>query len=393
MSVHPERDASGKITGWRVRVYVGIDPKTGKKRMVDRIAPTEREAKRLEAAIRQQFAMNTWVPPAKEKLGDFLNQWLETEARPNTRPGTFRRYEEMVRLRINPYLGQVPLSKLTPRHVAMLLARLHQEGLSDRTRLYVYRTLHRALQVAVEWNLMGRNVCDAVRPPKVRETLPVGLSRAQVDRFLAVARQHRLYPLWLMALHTGLRRGELFGLRWEDLNLEEGYLVVQRSMDAKGNLGPPKSGAGRVVPLSPEVVQALRQWRVEQEIERATVEGYQDTGFVFTHPDGRPWNPHNTANRTFKALLKKAGLPPTTRLHDLRHTFASRSLAAGAHPRAVSEILGHHDPGFTVRRYAHALGEDAKDAVKRLQSYLRGNGGDLVGSDSDEAGGEEAANP
>ena len=366
---------------WRVRVYVGVDPKTGKKRFVDKIVSSEREAKRLEASIRQQVVTNTYVPPASETLGDFLTRWLETEVKPNVREGTYERYREAVHLYIKPILGRVRIDKLTPYHVSLLLAQMHKAGKSVYRRRLVYQTLHRALQVAIEWQLVGRNVCDAVRPPRVTDKARVGLSLAQLQAFLKTAERHRLYPLFLLAVTTGMRRGELFGLRWEDINPEEGYLVVRRALRRAGRdplFEPPKNGKERVVPLEPEVLKALWAWKVQQEIERATARHpYKDNGYVFTHKDGKLWDPHNFSRRTFKALLSEAGLPATIRFHDLRHTFVSRALQAGANPRAVSEIVGHHSPSFTLHRYGHVLSEDIREAARRVVRYL---GGDEVGT-------------
>lgn len=137
----------------------------------------------------------------------------------------------------------------------------------------------------------------------------------------------------------------------------------------------PEEPQGRVITLDPTVVETLRRWRVDQEIERVFHgTDYHDHGLVFCQPDGRPLDGRSLVRWHFKRLLKKAGLPTTIRFHDLRHTFVSRALQAGANVRAVSELAGHHDPGFTVKRYAHAFDEDKKEAVERLSRRLFGNG-------------------
>ena len=361
----------------RVRVYVGKDPITGKKRLVDLVRRTESEAKRAEAQIRQQYMLGAWVAPSKEKVSDFLQRWLRDDVAPNRRPSTYRRYDIVVRRYLIPHLGNVVLSQLSPSHVAAMLGRLHSEGKSDAARAYAYWILHHALEVAVQWGIVARNVCDAIRPPKWVEKVPTGLSVEQVHRFLEAARQHRLHALWILAIYTGLRRGELLGLMWEDVDWDQGRLVVRRAMEESGLFGPPKDKQQRAVPLADEALADLSRWRVEQEIERATFPNYQDMGFVFCRPDGRPYV-GRTVWQMYKVVLRQAGLPPSVRMHDLRHTFASRSLAAGANVRAVSEILGHHDPGYTLRRYSHALAEDKAEAVRRLRQYL--GGGEKVGT-------------
>ena len=261
-----------KGNGWEVRVYVGIDPGTGKKKFACKRAKTEREARRLEAGLRRQVETNTYVPPTKQTVAEFLDEWLQKDAKPNTKPRTYERYAELVQVHIKPAIGAVRLDKLTRQHVATLLAAKREQGLSPAICRYIYRTLHRALRVAVEWGQVGRNVCDAVRPPRVEEEMPVGLTSEQAEALLKAAEGSRLYPLLLAAVHTGMRQGELLALRWEDVDLEAGVALVRRSLEKSGRspkFGTPENGKGRVVPLSLEVVEALRRLRVDQEIERA----------------------------------------------------------------------------------------------------------------------------
>lgn len=375
-----------KGNGFEVRVYVGRDPGTGKKQYASKyvsidppyddraVARAKKEAQRVEAELRRQVETNTYVAPSKQTVAEFLEEWLEKDAKPNTKPKTFKRYAELVKNHITPAMGALRLNKVTPHHVASLLAEKRAEGLSSRTCLHIYRVIHRAFNVAVQWGYVTRNVCDAVRPPKVDEEAPVGLSSEQVDVLLKTAKGDRLYPLFLAAVYTGLRQGELLGLRWADIDLEAGVALIRQTLEKGGVrpvFGTPKSRRPRVIPLQDVVVQVLREWKVQQEIERAFHgTDYEDYDLVFSQPNGRPLNPHSLTRWHFKRLLEKAGLPTDIRFHDLRHTFVSRALQAGANPRAVSEIVGHHDPGFTLRRYAHALPQDTKEAAQRLAQYL-----------------------
>lgn len=394
-----------KGNGYEVRVYVGVDPGTGKKQYASKYVAdkdagspekAEKQAKKIEAELSRQVETNSYVPPARQTLAEYLDEWLEKDAKPNTKPRTFERYEELVRVHIKPAIGAVRLDKLTPQHAVTLLANKHEEGLSARTCLHIYRALHRALEVAVQWGVTGRNVCDAVRPPRVDEKEPTGLSQAQVESLLEAAKAYqredqqdygRLYPLFLAAIHTGMRQGELLALRWEDVDLGQGIALVRQALERPGRkpvFGTTKNRKVRAVPLSPEVIEALRKLKVDQEIERAFHgEDYEDYGLVFCQPNGRPLDGHSLTRWHLKRLIDEvnrkaaeakneaAKLPKSLRFHDLRHTFVSRALQAGANPRAVSEIAGHHDPGFTLKRYAHALPEDTKEAVQRLERYLK----------------------
>ena len=408
-----------KPDGWEARVYVGTEG--GKKRFATKYfadrtyggrEKAEKAALRWEAETRRQVETATYVPPTRKTLAQYLEEWLAKDAKPNVKPRTYDRYKEIVEVHISPAIGDVRLDKLTPALVQGLLAAKREQGLSGRTCLHIYRVLHRALNVAVQWGLVGRNACDAVRPPKADEEPPVGLSPEQVEALLEAARTieekrpdgtvehrpNRLYPLFLTAVHTGMRQGELLALRWEDVDLDAGVALVRRALEKSGKqpaFTTPKNHKPRVVPLASEVVEALRHLQVEQEIERAFFgKDYEDYGLIFCQPNGRPLDGHSLTRWHLKRLVKKVNerateleekakaegvtltkrpvrLPENLRFHDLRHTFVSRALQAGANPRAVSEIAGHHDPGFTLRRYAHALPEDTKEAVQRLADYLR----------------------
>ncbi|WP_324716435.1 site-specific integrase [Carboxydochorda subterranea] len=370
---------------FRVRVYLGYEKDAKgreRRKLIDRICANEKEAKRLEAQLREELRRQEYVPPTRLTVAGFLDEWLEKSAKPSVKRRTYERYKQLVEKHLKPHLGALRLEKLEPRHVDGMLADLSGK-IADRTRLHVYRCLHRAMEVAVRWRLVGRNVCDAVEPPKADDPEMVVLSAEEIDRLLQAAKEHhyhgtadsRFYCLYLAAVFTGMREGELFGLRWEDLDLEEGIAHVRQTVEQGGKhpvFGTPKNRKPRAVPLPPEVTDALKAWKVEQEIERAFyAQGYRDFGLVFTRPNGEPLSPSAFAHGPHQAIVEKAKLPKRLRFHDLRHTFASRALAAGANVRAISEILGHHDPGFTLRVYSHVLATDKAEASEKLANYLR----------------------
>lgn len=203
---------------------------------------------------------------------------------------------------------------------------------------------------------------------------------ASVLALLAAARGERLHAYFLTAVKTGMRAGELCGLRWSDVDLEGGVATVRQALDrtpAWNRLfGSTKNGRSRLFPLGADVLRALRELAVDQEKERAFhgAEGYADYGLVFCQPNGRPLDPRSVSRNQWRRLKARAGLPPGLRFHDLRYTFISRALQAGANPRAVSEIVGHHYPGFTLRRYAHVGLDDAREAVEMLDEYLERSG-------------------
>lgn len=382
----------------QVRVYRGYDAATGRRLYATKTVDTLEQAWQAWAELRGQVERQEYVAPARTTVAAYLDEWLEKSAKPNTKPRTHHRYAEIVEHHIKPAIGAVRLDRLTPERVEAMLAGLKGK-VADGTRLHVYRTLHRALEVAVRWKRIGRNVCDAVEPPKVDEPQFYVLTAQDVAAILEAVRGERkppekprkrwsavrekmmadelrrLLPFFVAATHTGMRLGQLLGLKWEDVDFDTGVIWVRRALE-KGGAHPVftslKNRKAQEVPMTRELAETLRAWRVEQELERAAYgPDYQDFGLVFCQANGRPLNARSL-NRNFWPRVKAAaGLPEHVRLHDLRHTFVSRALAAGANVRAVSEIVGHHDPGFTLKRYAHAIRADRQDAVRRLEEYLR----------------------
>jgi integrase len=235
--------------------------------------------------------------------------------------------------------------------------------------------LHKALKQAVNDDLIPRNVTEAVKAPRqVRkeiQALPPGQARA----FLRAAESDRLGALYLLAIHTGLRQGELLGLKWGDVDLDRGTLQVRRTLSAaKG--GPaffttPKSNKGRSVRLTARAAQALRDHRKRQVEEQLKQGGrWQDTGLVFTSTVGTPLNRHNVFGRSFKPLLDKAGLPHTVRFHDLRHTCATLLCSKNVNPKVVQEMLGHANISQTMDIYSHVLPNMQDEAAAAMESAL-----------------------
>jgi integrase len=233
--------------------------------------------------------------------------------------------------------------------------------------------LHKALKQAVHDGLVPRNVTEAVKAPRqCRKEIPT-LTREQVRIFLNSAKGDRLEALYLLAIHTGLRQGELLGLKWSDIDLDRGTLQVRRILSAAKE-GPrfttPKSNQGRSVRLTAQAVQASRDHRKRQVQERLKHAGFwKDHGLVFTTLVGTPLNRHNVFSRSFKPLLPRAELPDMP-FHALRHSFATLMLTSGEHPKVVQEMMGHSGIRVTMDFYSHVLPDMQKEAVNRLGAML-----------------------
>jgi integrase len=269
----------------------------------------------------------------KMRFGEYLDRWLRDVVKGSVARHTYKDYEGKVRLHLKPTLGRVRLKDLTPAHLQALYRQKTEDGLSPRTVEYIHSTVRKALAKAEEWDLVRKNVARYVRPPvkehKEHRTLTVPQSKA----FFVAAAGDRLEALYVLALTTGLRRGELLGLKWADMDLEKAALSVNRSMDTL--YGPPEEKAPkrqssrRTVLLVPEAVAALRLHRRRQAEERlAAGPAWREQDLVFPTRLGTPMLGDHLLKRNLRPLLEKAGLPPLT-FHELRHTFATFHLASG----------------------------------------------------------------
>ncbi len=237
------------------------------------------------------------------------------------------RHEQIVRLHLKPALGRVKLSKLTPAHVQRLYRDKLDSGLSSAAVQKVHTVLHKALALALKWNMIPRNATDAVKAPRPAPEEMHPLSTDESRKLIEAVRGDKLEALYVLAVHTGMRQGELLALKWEDVELNEGVIRIRRTLTRSGgriSLGEPKTkGSRRPVHLTGAAVEALRS-HLERQLEEIERLGdlYHDHGLVFTSEVGTLINPTNLRRRSFAPLLKRAGLPQI-RFHDLRHTCAT----------------------------------------------------------------------
>ncbi len=304
-------------------------------------------------------------------LEEYLVRWLSDSVKSTVRASTFERHEQLVRFHIRPALGEIKLKALTPAHVRRLISDKLGGPLAAGTVRKIHSTLHKALSQAVSDGLIPRNAAAVKAPsPAPKEMRP--LSEAEARAFLKAARESgdRFEALYVLAITTGLRRGELLGLRWDDADLERGTLRVGRALVRKGGrhtLGETKTRRGRrLVNLTPRTVAVLKGHRKKQLEQRVQLAGmYEDHGLIFSSEIGTPLNPENLVKRSFKPLLKKAGLPEI-RFHDLRHTCATLLMERGVHPKLVQELLGHATIAMTLDTYSHylpSMGDQASGAM------------------------------
>lgn len=319
----------------------------------------------------QQFGLP--ISTERQTVGQFLEHWLESSARPRLRPRTFAGYRTIVRQHLVPILGKTQLRKLTPQHVQQMLIAKTDEGLAPRTVGGIRAVLRTALTQALKWQLVAWNVAVLVDLPRAPRPQFRVMEPKEAQKLLNVAADHRLGPLFSVALAVGLRLGESLGLAWGDVDLSARTLRVRRALqrfDGKLQFVEPKSeSSNRTVALPESAVVVLRQHRVRQQTERLLAgKRWRDTGLVFTTTIGTPLDDRNV-RKAFRELLDAAELPPM-RIHDLRHTCASLLLAQGVHPRVVMETLGHSQISLTLDTYSHVMPSLERDAADRMDAVL-----------------------
>lgn len=353
--VFPRKNKEGKITSYR-GAYFGPD---GKRRYVS--GKTKEEARKALREARSNADAGLVFDAGKLAVGEYLDRWLTDSVKDTVRQRTYERYESIVRVHIKPEIDRVKLKALTPAHVRGLYRRKLDSGLSPRTVNYIHVTLHKALKQALGDGLVPRNAAQVKAPrPEKPEIKP--LSSEQARKLIATAYEtgDRYAALYVVALHTGLREGELLGLRWEDVDLDAATpaLQVRRTLSETRTghkFELPKSGKGRSIRLSRKAAEALRSHRARQAETKLRLGSlWQDNGLVFPTKTGTTTSGTNLLGRHFKPLLKKAGLP-AIRLHDLRHTCATILLMAGKHPKFVQEMFGHANISITLDTYSHVI--------------------------------------
>ncbi|MDB5059418.1 MAG: integration/recombination/inversion protein [Chloroflexi bacterium] len=385
-----ERREGKKGVRWVARLELGIDPLTGKRRQREQAFGTEQEARRARAVWVAEREHGTVVTISRITVREILLAWLDRHMQGKA-PLTIVSYQATVHKHLLPSsLSRLPVQRLTAGQVQAYYNQLIAQGTGQRTRELVHLRLCQALDMAVELGHVGQNVARRCAVNMAQSTVGRALSQEQVAAFLAVAAHDTYHPIWHLALATGLRRGELLGLRWSDIDFGLGLLHVRQTLvwyDRRPHLQErTKSAAGRrMVQLDPTTMRLLLLRQGEQEATRhAAGSRWNDLDLVFSVANGGPIGPNNL-HRSFKQLLMQAGLP-NIRLHDLRHTHITHLVGHGVPLPMVAERGGYADPSTLLDVYSHILPsmqELAVEAAARLTSWASaeedGAGGQMVG--------------
>jgi integrase len=369
---------------WELRYSLGTDPATGKRRMATTTVKGNRRAaeKELRRLLRT-LDDGSHVDPSRLSVRQWLEQWLET-VRTEVAPKTYERYGEIVRNFLIPAIGNLPLTKLAPVHIQQAYNRWASGGrldgklggLSPQTRRHIHRILRTALSRAVEQQVIVRNPADAFkkRLPKIERRTLMTLTAEQSARLLEAIAHSRVYWPVLLALSTGMRRGEVLAVRWKNVDLERGTLRVMESLEQTKTgirFKPPKTGRHRVITLPTYAVEDLRRLE-RQQAEELLALGVRPTGdtLLCARADGKPHQPLSLTYEFARFMGRMKDLP-RVRFHDLRHSHATQLLASGVHPKIASERLGHASVGITLDLYSHVTDTMQSDAAVKLDSAMQ----------------------
>lgn len=369
---HRRGNGEGSIYQRRDGVWCGsLRTPAGARKVV--YGRTHNEVRRRLTEIVHSKDSGTFVDARGLTVGKFLDQWMADVVRPSVRSSTFAGYDVNVRLHIKPALGRLPLESLSPLHIQALLNQKLAQGLAPKTVRYIRGTLRTALNQATRWGFIARNPADAVDGPKVERFEIRPLTPDEARKFLVAIRGDRLEALYSVALTMGLRQGEALGLRWQDVDLEMGYLRISKQLqriEGKFELVEPKTHRSRrTLALPASIVTALRGHQNRQlEERRATGKPWENPDLVFTTQHGRPLD-GTVVTHHFHRQLDRAGLPQR-RFHDLRHSCATLLLVQGVSARVVMDVLGHSQIALTMNTYSHVIPELKRHAADRMEDLI-----------------------
>ncbi len=335
---------------------------------------TKRAAQAERARLVAEVRSGDYHEASRWTLAEYLRYWLDHHVKSQVAEATHRSYTQQIGWHIGPGLGHIPLAKLSPTDITSYFAKVlgagnkkRPGGLSPQTVRLHHAILSAALTQAVKWRLIARDPLEHVPAPRKRPPTLHILDAEQAKVLLETLADNRLYLPVLLVLTTGLRRGEVLGLRWCDVDLERRLLVVRQSLRPNKTVGPPKSGKPRPIRIPQVLVEALRAARTSQDALRERLgPDYADHDLICCEADGSPVRPQGVTTR-FHDLVARLPLPPV-RFHDLRHSYATHQMEDGVATKTVQETLGHHSPGFTLAAYGHvlpAMQDAAADAVDR----------------------------
>ena len=359
---------------WEGRYTAGHDPETGKQIFKNVLGKTQAEVKeKLKKAMEQAKKVDV-TRTGKHTVETWMEEWFENVCKLKVRPSSHQTYRGYIDHHVAPYIGDIPLEKLSTMDLQKLYRRLmskgrverieatHQpKGLSAKTVRNINQVISSAMDFAVAQKIIPENPCKAVALPKLEQKEMQTIPAEQLQAFLQEAKNTGVYEMYYIELSTGLRRGELLGLKWQDIDWKNGIIKVRRAIarvDGEIVEAPLKTkNSYRAVTISQQAIEVLKQQKAKTNDQ-----------YIFPSPNGGPISP-DSVNNMLKRVLERAGIPKV-RFHDLRHTFATIALQNGVDIKTLSSMLGHFSPGFTLGTYTHVTTTAQKEAADTIGNIL-----------------------
>lgn len=361
---------------WEGRYTVGYDPKTGKRIIKNVLGKTQAEVReKLKAAIEEAKALDL-IRADEYTVATWLRTWYELYAKPNIRPRTADYYHRNIESHVIPRIGDIKLTQLTSRDIQKMYKDLLENGrlreaqkeknpgLSNSTVRGIHMMLHNAFDRAVKERLILRNPTeDCIIPKLVKQEMKI-LPTESIGSYLKAAEERGVLPMFYLELTTGLRKGELVALLWDDLDIENKTIAVTKQAG--------RNADNEIVITRPKTETSIRRISIPQEAVDLLIQEHEkhpDNPYMFPSPKtGEMYHPDSVVN-IHKKILKDAGLEHI-RFHDLRHTFATTALQNGVDVKTVSSMLGHYDAGFTLRTYTHATRQAQDEAAEKMGEFM-----------------------
>lgn len=363
---------------WEARVTVGVDPKTGSQKQRSVSGKTQKEVAQKLRQLTVEVDNGTYQEPSKMTVGEWMNIWLD-QYLGAIKPRTADSYRTIVNIHLKPAFGTTKLTALQTADIqALYTALLRQEKpLSAKSLRNLHGVLHKALQQAVELGYIRSNPSTPCKLPKVEKTMIRPLDGPQIRAFMQAIRGHRFEFVYLVTLFTGMREGEVLGLKWDCVDFQSGTVLIGQQLQRKrgGNAEyvfiSPKNGKMRKVTPAAFVLDILRKQQARQaEWKQAAGEIWEETGLEFTNEIGQNLSPLSVY-KAFKQFAAQIGRPDA-RFHDLRHSYAVAVIQSGDDIKTVQENLGHHTTAFTLDVYGHVTDQMKQASAQRMQRFISG---------------------
>lgn len=350
-----------------------VKDSTGKRKTIKKRGFTgKKECRDAEAIARTEWLQGSYIDPSKVTLGEYITEWLANKQ--DISPETRHTNEGHLRNHIIPEMGHIPLQKVNVVHIEKFVKYLQERGLADGTVRKIYNLIHTCFKTAVRKEMIIKNPFDLMdKGSKPRDSRPKVdyWTAEEVKTFISSIGDYRLKILYVLAIYTGMRRGELLGLRWKDVDLENAQIRISQTLKPRQGIkeGVKTESGYRTITVAPTVIAELKKHRAVVVAEKLAAETYNDNDLVVCQKDGRPLS-LGTFDRNYKRLIARTNTRKI-RFHDLRHTCASLLFSAGVHPKVVQEQLGHSSIKITLDRYSHMMPNMQDIAAKALEQMLK----------------------